>query len=642
MIHSTACPRPSRAFRNPCRNQGKGLGIHPSKLLELRHSRLLTTIAELALAYDCLAGKTVEKGKQAVHAFGELSLGGQSDFQAAVSLRLLPVLVAPGGGMGLGLRIEKRSFSFMLARRYLNPRRAVLSSFTLISLVGVLLGVLVLVVVMAVFAGLERNVKERLLGFTPHVLVRTVALPDEEDAAPWQDLADEAARIPGVAGATAFVADNVILDVGSWQRPVSFRGIDTGDAAQVKGVSDMLDLENFPDSSADLGLDDRAVISSIVAEQFKLRVGDTMRLYSTRNFEGVMQAYKATEKPVAREAYADDWATVSEVLRDKWSEDGENFTMPADDLIGAYHALEMIFAEDIRAPEREMVENLLRAMEGGERGEGDAIFRFSKDNKEAVIDGFDALEKTDAEKMDGEILKGLKSLVLPKEAVVAGIYSASQMAVTPDLFVPLPLAQDLAGLGSQVQGIALRLEDPYEAEEVAAAARKSLGPERYVETWGDQYQAFFALISQQRVMMYFALSFIVLVSAFSMMAVMFTVTIQKRREIGVMKALGAAPGQIVRVFLYQGMLLGLLGAALGVGLGRIVIHFRGVVQEGMRLIGFDPFSAQLTGFGVLPAFNDPLEQAVIGFLAFVLCSLAALVPAFFAARSDAAKSLRNL
>jgi lipoprotein-releasing system permease protein len=82
----------------------------------------------------------------------------------------------------------------MLARRYLNPRRAVLSSFTLISLIGVLLGVLVLVVVMAVFAGLERDVKGRLLGFTPHILVKTTqpALPEEiEDAPPWQDLAKE-------------------------------------------------------------------------------------------------------------------------------------------------------------------------------------------------------------------------------------------------------------------------------------------------------------------------------------------------------------------------------------------------------------------------------------------------------------------
>jgi lipoprotein-releasing system permease protein len=539
----------------------------------------------------------------------------------------------------------------MLARRYLNPRRAALSSFTLISLIGVLLGVLVLVVVMAVFAGLERDVKGRLLGFTPHILVKSpgLTLPGEEpdeDAPPWQDLADETAKLPGVAAATAYVADNVILDVGSWQRPVSFRGIDTSDAAQVKGVKDMLDKKNFPESSADLGLDDKAVISSIVAEQFQLRVGDTILLYSTRNFEGVMKAYKATEKSVVREAYPVEWALAGKTLGREWEKEGELFTVKTSELIDVYDALHFVYTEEIRDPEREMLKTLLGAMEDRvrEANEPEELekFRFTPEAKAAIDDAFKALGETDAEKMDGEILKGLKSLVLPKEAVVAGIYSASQMAVTPELFVPLPLAQDLAGLGTQVQGIALRLDDPYEAETVASEARTALGPDHYVETWGDQYQAFFALINQQRVMMYFALSFIVLVSAFSMMAVMFTVTIQKRREIGVMKALGAAPGQIVRVFLYQGMLLGLLGAALGIGLGRLVIQFRGGVQEGMRAIGFDPFSAQLTGFGVLPAHNDPVEQAVIGLMAFILCSLAALVPAFFAARSDAAKSLRNL
>ncbi len=539
----------------------------------------------------------------------------------------------------------------MLARRYLNPRRAVLSSFTLISLVGVMLGVLVLVVVMAVYAGLERDVKGRLLGFTPHILVKSMELnlPEDEvdpDAPTWHDLAGEAAKLEGVAAATAYVADNVILDVGSWQRPVSFRGIDTTDAVQVEGVAAMLDLKNFPESDADLGLDDRAVISSIVAEQFQLKVGDTMRLYSTRNFESVMEAYKATEKPVAREAYPDEWALAQKTFGREWEKEGELLTVGSAELIDVYNALEFIYNEEIREPEKELVEDMLRAMGERVRAEDEPEelekFRFTAEVRKEIDEAFKALGETDAEKLDGEILRGLKSLVLPKEAVVAGVYSASQMAVTPELFVPLPLAQDLAGLGDGVQGIALRLDDAYQAETVAENGRKVLGQDRFLETWGDQYQAFFALINQQRVMMYFALSFIVLVSAFSMMAVMFTVTIQKRREIGVMKALGAAPGQIVRVFLYQGMILGLLGAALGVGLGRLVIHFRGGVQEGMRAIGFDPFSASLTGFGVLPAHNDPAEQAVIGFMAFVLCSLAALVPAFFAARSDAAKSLRNL
>jgi lipoprotein-releasing system permease protein len=62
----------------------------------------------------------------------------------------------------------------------------------------------------------------------------------------------------------------------------------------------------------------------------------------------------------------------------------------------------------------------------------------------------------------------------------------------------------------------------------------------------------------------------------------------------------------------------------------------------LRGLGFDPFSASFVGFDVIPAHNNPVEQLGIGLMAFLLCSLAALVPAFLAARSDAAKSLRNL
>ena len=269
-------------------------------------------------------------------------------------------------------------------------------------------------------------------------------------------------------------------------------------------------------------------------------------------------------------------------------------------------------------------------------------FRFSTQAKTDVETALADLAATDAEKMDAETFKNLKTLVLPKEAEVIGVYQASQMAATPDLFIPLPLAQDLAGLGDAVQGIALRVDRPYEAEIYAAEYRKTLGTDYSLITWGQRYQAFFSLIEQQRGMMYFMLSFIILISAFSMMAVMFTATIQKRREIGVMKALGAAPNQIVRVFLYQGMILGALGAILGVGFGRLVIHFRGELQAALRGVGFDPFTSSFTGFNVLPAHNDPFEQLKFAIMAFVLCSLAALVPAFFAARSDAAKSLRNL
>jgi lipoprotein-releasing system permease protein len=421
-----------------------------------------------------------------------------------------------------------------------------------------------------------------------------------------------------------------------------FRGIDTSDPGQVEGITKMLDLEKHPDSTADLGIDDRAVISSILAEQLQITVGDKIRLLSTRNIEGVMRAYRTTENPPLREAFAGPWNEATESIRNTWKADGEKFTLPFAIYRDVYSKLEILFAEDIREPEKELLSSILLAMDASEKDDAGEVFRFDSDSKLEIEKAIAGLNSTDREKMDAETLKGLKSVVLPKEAEVTGIYQASQMAVTPDLFIPLPLAQDLAGLGEAVQGIALRLDNPYNAETFAADARQTLGDDWTLITWGQQYQAFFSLIEQQRGMMYFMLSFIVLISAFSMMAVMFTVTIQKRREIGVMKALGAAPGQIVRVFLYQGMILGTLGAILGVGLGRVVIHFRGSIQTLFRTLGFDPFTASFTGFDILPAHNDPFEQVVFALMAFVLCSLAALVPAFFAARSDAAKSLRNL
>lgn len=538
--------------------------------------------------------------------------------------------------------MARRSFSLLLARRYLNPRRALLSSFTMISLIGVLLGVLVLVVVMAVYSGLERQVKERLLGFTPHILLRYEPMTQPDAPLDWRKTADSLKGRFGIEAATASIADNVILDVGTLQKPVMFQGVDTEDAGQVEGVERMLDRENFPDSNANMKLEDRVVISSTVAEQYQLHTGDTVRLYSTRNFEKVLDAYKSTEKPPVRESYAGELKQVRELLEKGWKNEIGHWAIRVEVLKQAHDVLDNLRYERIREPERKLIEAAMVAMEDNEKDEKAGVYRFTGEGKEAVGESLSELDKTDAEKMDGEILKGLKDIVLPKEAKVAGVYRSSQMTITPDLFMPLPLAQTLGGLGDSVQGISLRLDDPYRAGEVAPQVLEMLGPDWRALTWMEQYEGFFQLINQQRVMMYFALSFIVLVSAFSMMAVMFTVTIQKRREIGVMKALGAAPGQIVRVFLYQGMILGVVGAALGWGLGRVVIHYRGEIQVVMRGLGFDPFAASFTGFSVLPAHNNPAEQGVIAFAAFVLCSLAALVPAAMAARSDAAKSLRNL
>jgi len=539
--------------------------------------------------------------------------------------------------------MARRSFSLMLAWRYLNPRRAMLSAVTLISVTGVLLGVLVLVVVMSVMAGLEKEVKERFLGFTPHVRLEYMPFGGwREPLAEWRETAAEVTKVKGVQSATAFMQDYALLDVESRQRPAFFRGVDTQDASQVEGITAMLDQKEHPGGSADMGLDDRVVISSIIARQFGVGVGDKMSLYSARNFEQVKHAYDITAHPPVREEFAPQLAKAKELLAKPLEKRGEKLFLPQDAGDALYNPLleDIFHNQELRPQEKEIVAEALKVIDESEAVEGGNLL--NADDPKKMADILATLDATNVEQMDSAILKDIKELVLPKEATVIGVYKASQMALTPDIFMPLPLAQELAGLKGAVQGISVRLHDPYQADQVADALVQQLPQGWRAITWTEELGDFSRLIAQQRMMMYFALSFIILVSAFSMMAVMFTVTIQKRREIGVMKALGAAPGQIIRVFVHQGMILGFVGALLGTGLGLLVIRFRGNLQEVLRQFGFDPFSSAFVGFDVLPAQIKPYEIVVVAISAFLLCSVAAFVPAFFASRSDAAKSLRNL
>jgi lipoprotein-releasing system permease protein len=537
----------------------------------------------------------------------------------------------------------KKSFSLMLAWRYLNPRRAWISSITMISVLGVLLGVLVLVVVMAVYAGLEREQKKRLLGFSPHLLLQYSEHGDRiNEIENWGAMVERMKQIPGVVSSYAHIEDNAVLDSSDMQRPVNYQAIDTQDAVQLRGVEEILDLQNYPGSSADLGLDARVVVSSLMADQYGWQLGDRVNLYSTRNFQDVLRAYQSTEEEIVRVRFAKEIAAVKQIVDQAWKETKQGFVMNRAQA-NRFNALYDIYqADKVRQIERDAIFGMLEIYERAEHQQERDVFVFAAGEKALFRRHLDVILGAQRDQLDADVLKNLKSVILPREVEIVGVFQASQMVKMPDLFVPLPLAQGLSGLGEGVQGVALRIEDAYQADAFVAKILPQLDAGWMVFTWAEQYEQFFSLISQQRVMMYFVLSFIVLISAFSMMAVMFTVTIQKKKEIGVMKALGATPGQIMKVFWYQGALLGCAGALIGVLLGRVVIHFRGGLQEVLRGMGFDPFSARLTGFKILPAYMDWREQVLIGCMGLILCMVASWVPAYFASRSDAARSLRNL
>ena len=108
-----------------------------------------------------------------------------------------------------------------------------------------------------------------------------------------------------------------------------------------------------------------------------------------------------------------------------------------------------------------------------------------------------------------------------------------------------------------------------------------------------------------------------------------------------MKAVGADVWQIVRVFLAQGMVVGVFGVITGVGLGvgilALLNPFKGLME---RQFGIEVFARNVYGFGAIPYHLDPMYVGGICVGAFVICSLAALIPAYFAARLDPVKALR--
>ncbi|MGJ8696218.1 MAG: FtsX-like permease family protein [Verrucomicrobiaceae bacterium] len=539
-----------------------------------------------------------------------------------------------------------KSFSWTLALRYLNPLRTFVSIITLISLLGVSFGVMVLIVVLSVHAGFERNLKEILLGFAPHVRVESRY---GSGISGWEELELELAKEPGVEGAYALIEGYVLLDTKGWRQPVAFRAINTENETQVKALEELLDVKDFPESRADMGLDEVAVISRQLADGLGLQVGDKLRLLASSNIDSVMGVYRVSQQDSAWDIYQDELGPFEEALKSLFTVEGDEEVVKSDELTAEFRKVQVLLpleeteGEPMRTAEREILEEVLFGIlnEPVRKDDGGNEY-FEKGTQGRALAKLAELKEIDLEKADLEAFKEIEEFVLPKEVTVYGVYHDTKRAQGPHAFVPLSVGQELKGLGGMVEAIGIRTEDPYHADVAAKELAKRMGDEWFVRSWMDTHAQQFQLVKTEKIMMSFALSFITLLSAFSIMAVMYTVTVQKRQEIGVMKALGARPIQIVNVFLYQGLIVGVCGSLLGLGMGLLAIRFRENIVDGLRAVGVDPFPPDFHGMTELPARVIPDQLVVICVVAVVLCLLAALVPAMMAAFRDPAKSLRNL
>ena len=596
--------------------------------------------------------------------------------------RLEQIASCYAGGPALVTGIGLQSFSLTLALRYLNPKRTYFSLITLVCLLGVAVGVMVLIVVLAVMAGFEREVKSRLLGFSPHIELRKEGVivttgdggmvtgtlagrspsgislrlePGLEDpiAIPSEDIVSLArtpllirewgnlqARVEGIAEVTesyAQLRDFTILEKSDRFAPIEFRAIDTSNEEQMAALGELI----LDGGTADVGLDERAVVAESTAKNFDISVGDKILLHSARNLQQMANSWKITDRQLVAEEHASLFDQARRDLAQEMVSKEDKEVFDWEFLAGLYDAIDGLRDGKIRPSEQEILTTVLIILQEGTRDEESSTFALEAGSLQRILEQLDLLAQMDREVEDGRLLRGLREVALPRELEVVGIFRTSQHVMHPAVFVPLATGQELKNMEGGVESLGVRVTDPYQLEEVKARLEQELGPSWSVRSWQDQNRAWVELIARERMMMYFALSFIVLVSAFCIMAVIFTITIMKKQEIGVMKALGATPFQVIRVFTFQGSIVGLMGALLGVGLGLLVVRFRDPIYQTLKRVGFDVFPAEFHGIDGLPAHVNMQEVATVGIGASILCVIAALIPAFLTSRRDPARCLRN-
>ncbi|MBI1842620.1 MAG: ABC transporter permease [Verrucomicrobia bacterium] len=419
-------------------------------------------------------------------------------------------------------------FELFLALRYLRPKRTSVSVITLISILGVMLGVAVLIVVIAVMSGFDREWRAKILGFNSHIEIARA----EQNATirDWRTVMSLVTNLPRVQAAAPSVLGKVLAEV---KLP---NGETLNDTPILRGIHAGLEPQvSLIPRSVVLGTNDLdgrgALIGKDLAVGLQLKVGDRFSVYSPANVRRIVDNAKA--------------------------------------------------------------------------------------------------KKDEA--------------ILPDELEVRGIFDVG-FADFNALFVitSLETAQDFYELGTQVHGLNVVLSDPFAAPAVQTQLRQILGPEFRVITWMERYSELFNTLVLEKNMIFFLLFFIVLVAAFGITSSLITFVVQKTREVGVLKALGATRGQVVWIFLSQGIVVGVIGVTTGLGLGLLALHYRNEFLHFLsHIAGRNLLTASIYKLYDLPADLMASDVGMICVGSLLICTLAGAAPAWTAGRLQPVEALRH-
>lgn len=551
------------------------------------------------------------------------------------------------------------AYEHFIGIRYLMAKRRsrVVSVITLISIAGVALGVTAMIVVLSVMGGFKKDLKEKILGTKAHIVVESKE--DDEIVAPERVL-EAAGTFDEIVGASPFIEAEVMASSPTNLDGVMLQGIDPERIGEVSDLDDALEHERAEGKLSYL-VDPTPLLEQLAAEREREK----------RALEEEIEAAQE-ELDRAREG--------EEGERPSIFEGGEGPDAGAGPEAGGVES---------EGPEEEGGMPPIAPPEpaGGEGANAETTPPTGGEEEESskeqgaedesgmpsVVDGDDGESDTQEEgsmpsvagegteeessELPGiligkELAKSLKvdlgdelNIVTPNADMgptgpiprsrpfrVVGIFYTGMYEYDANYaYTGLDEARDFLDREG-VSGVELKAADVNRAMPIADEVREVLGAEFDVLDWKEMNRSLFYALRLEKIAMFVVLTFIILVASFSIIAMLIMIVLEKKRDISVLKSMGVPDGGIMRIFIYQGVVIGAVGAAIGLVLGLTICYL--LIEFGF------PLNSEVYYIATLPVEIDPVEVALVVLCTIFISLVATIYPSWQAANLPPVEGLR--
>jgi lipoprotein-releasing system permease protein len=526
-------------------------------------------------------------------------------------------------------------FPLELAFRYMRSRkRAFVSVGTVFAVLGVALGVAALATVMSVTGGFRAEFRDKVLGVNAHVLILKYA----GDFREYREVMDKVKDVPGITGIAPFVINPMMITHGEKTATgVLLKGVDP------ELMPKVLDLPRHIVEGSFEGL--RKPGSKPPARRRKSLFDDLdkdiekkavdrpdggknplLEEIEKEIHEGERDAGTGRHEKHGADATLDGGAPETDSESDDALDGG-----PVGDIVpdGGYRS--ELPEEDILPPDVDP--DPCKDAATVSRLPGIIIGKTLKENLDLHLG--DCLQVT-SPTVGYTYSRGSVFAPVAKQFRVIAVFDAGFDQYDSKLvYTDLYESQAFGDAGDSVTGIEMRVKDIDQAKQVAHRLDAQLADGVYhTMDWEELNHGLFTALRIQQILMSLVLALIIVVAAFTVIATLIMVVLDKKKEIAVLKAMGAKDSHLMRAFLYQGAIIGLIGTTIGLILGLSVC-------KGLLVYGF-PLDPKVYFISKLPVQVKPMEFTMVGIFAVLVCLVATVWPAMYAARLRPAEAFREL